>query len=91
MNDNETVNQTQNQAAKRQTAPTVPQQGIQISPELQQQINILNARINNANFAHADLLKEMDNTFKAMATTILVLQKENADLRVKLKEAPSTQ
>lgn len=56
------------------------------SPELQQQINILNARINNANFAHSDLLKEINNTFKTMTTTIAELQKENTELKAKPKE-----
>jgi hypothetical protein len=66
------------------------QQGVQLSPELQQQISILNARIGNANFAHGDLLNEMNNTFKAMATTIAALQKENAELKSKNKETPKT-
>jgi hypothetical protein len=59
---------------------------VQFSPELQQQLGVLNARINNANFAQADLLKEMDNTFKSMATIIAALQKENAELKAKHKE-----
>jgi hypothetical protein len=66
------------------------QQGVQLSPELQQQLGVLNARISNANFAQADLLKEMNNTFKAMATTIAALQKENAELKAKPKETPKT-
>lgn len=64
--------------------PQVPQ----LSPELQQQINILNARISNANFAHGDLLKEINNTFKEMTTMIAALQKENAELKAKTKEVP---
>jgi hypothetical protein len=48
----------------------------------------LNARISNANFAHADLLNEMNNTLKAMAATIAVLQRENAELQAKPKETP---
>ena len=60
------------------------EQGLfQLPPELQQQITVLNARIGNANFAHGDLLQEMNNTFKAMATTIAALQKENAGLKAK--------
>ena len=66
------------------------EQRIQLSPELQQQINVLNARITNANFAHGDLLNEMNNTFKAMATTIATLQKENAELKAKPKETQKT-
>jgi len=66
------------------------QQEVQFPPELKQQINVLNARISNANFAQGDLLKEMNNTFKAMATTIAALQKENAELKAKPKEAQKT-
>lgn len=66
------------------------QQRVQLSPELQQQISVLNARISNANFAHGDLLNEMSNTFKAMATTIAALQKENAELKAKPKETQKT-
>ena len=70
------------------------QERVQLPRELQQQISVLNARISNANFAHGDLLKEMNNTFKAMATTIAALQKENAELKAKHKEKlknPKTQ
>lgn len=65
-------------------------QGAQLSSELQQQIIVLNARISNANFAQGDLLKEMNNTFKAMATTIADLQRENTELKAKPKEAQKT-
>ena len=67
-----------------------PQQNVQLPPELQQQITVLNARISNANFAYGDLLKELNNTFKAMAKTIAELQKENAVLKAKPKETPKT-
>jgi hypothetical protein len=89
MNNSEPTNEPLNAAERKKS--TVPQQDIQLSSELQQRISILNARINNANFANADLLRETDNTFKAMATTILTLQRENVELKVKLKEAPKTQ
>ncbi len=82
--------ETQNSAAKRQAAPTMPQQGIQLSPQLQRQISVLNARISIFNFANVDVFKEIDNTFKTMATTILALQKENAELKAKSAEAPKT-
>lgn len=59
----------------------------QFSPELQQQISILNARISNANIAQADLLKELNNTFTKMITTIAELQKENTELKAQSKEA----
>ena len=68
--------------------PEYKNEAIQLSCELQQQLGVLNARISNANFAQADLLKEMNNTFKAMATTITALQKENAELKAKPKETP---
>jgi len=70
--------------------PEINQQAIQLSPELKQQLSVLNARISNANFAHGDLLTEMNNTFKAMMTTIATLQKENAELKAKPKETPKT-
>ena len=60
-------------------------QGLQLSPELQQQINILNARIGNVNLAHSDLLREMDSIFKTMATAMVALQKENAELKAKVE------
>lgn len=66
------------------------QEQLQLSPELQQQISVLNARISNANLAYGDLLKEMSKTFKAMATNIAELQKENAELKAKPKETPKT-
>ncbi len=63
----------------------------QITPELQQQIGVLNARITNVNLANADLIREVDSAFKALVTTISALQKENADLKTKLQETPKTQ
>jgi hypothetical protein len=50
---------------------------------LQQQIGALNTRANSANLAYNDLLKETANTIKAMASTILMLQQENTDLKKK--------
>jgi hypothetical protein len=61
-------------------------QNPQLSPELQQQIGILNARITNVNLANADLLKAIETTFKTMATTIIMLQKENDELKNKRTE-----
>ncbi len=61
-------NEKQNTMPKGNVPPS-----IQPSPELQQQVSILNARINNMNLAHSDLLKELDSTFKAMAQTIATL------------------
>lgn len=62
------------------------QQNVQIPVELKQQINVLNARISNANFARGDLLKEMNNTLGTMVTTIATLQKENTELKTKAEE-----
>ncbi|PVX25740.1 MAG: hypothetical protein CW716_07410 [Candidatus Bathyarchaeum sp.] len=64
----------------------VTTQTSQVSPEIQQQISVLNARISNANLAYGDLLKEMNNTFTAMTTLIGELQKENAELKSKAKD-----
>jgi hypothetical protein len=66
---------------------TMTTQSPPFSAELQQQISLLNARVGNANLSYGDLLKEMNNTFTAMATTIAELQKENAELKAKSKEA----
>ena len=63
-------------------------QALPFSAELQQQINVLNARIGNANFAYGDLLKELNNTFNVMAKTIVELQKENAELKAKTVDTP---
>ena len=68
---------------------TVPQQSIQPTPEFVQQISLLNARVTNVNLANADLLREMDNTFKTMATTIAALKKENAELKAKAETPKS--
>ena len=62
-----------------------PQQPVQFPPEIQQQISILNARIQSLNLTTNDLLREVDNTFRTMAATIAGLQKENAELRAKLE------
>lgn len=61
-------------------------QAPQFSPEIQQQINILNMRIANANLANADLLREMDTTFKQLLARISKLEQENAELKNKQKE-----
>ncbi len=58
--------------------------------EIAQQVSILNARITNANLANNDMLREMDNTFKALVAKIDALQKENAELKAKSKEAPKS-
>jgi len=68
--------------------PESAQQGIQLSPELKQQLATLNARITNLNIAQNDMLKEMENTFKALVSTIVALQKENAELKTKHAEKP---
>lgn len=65
---------------------TLKPQVQQFSSELQQQINVLNARINNVIFAQADLFKEINNTFITMIKTIKDLQRENAELKTKTNE-----
>lgn len=62
----------------------------QLPPEIQQQITILNMRISNANLANADLLREMDVTFKQLLEKISTLEQENAELKAKYKEAQKT-
>ena len=62
------------------------QKNLQLPPELQQQINILNMRIANANLANGDLLREMDKTFKQLLARISKLEQENAELKNKQKE-----
>jgi len=57
-----------------------------LPPELQSQVNILNARITNVNLANADLLREVDSTLKTMATIIDSLRKENAELKATNKK-----
>jgi len=64
------------------------QKNFQLSPEIQQQINILSMRINNANLANSDLLREMDTTFKQFLTKISALEQENVELKAKHKEDP---
>lgn len=91
MNITEVSSETQNSESKRETSLNIPQQSIHLSFDLQQQVNLLNARANNANLAYSDLLREIDNTFKTMATTIEKLLKENVELRTKVKEAAKTQ
>lgn len=88
MNPKEAPNE--NPAAKGQTASRIPQQS-PLPPQLQQHVALLNARITNSNLAQADLLKEVDNTFTAIATTIAALQKENAELKAKLAEPTKNQ
>jgi hypothetical protein len=63
------------------------QEGVQLPPELRQHIGVLNARITNVNLAVNDLMREIDDDFKAMAAIIAALQKENAELKAKQKEA----
>jgi flagellar capping protein FliD len=64
---------------------TEKQQPVQLPLEIQQQISILNARIQSLNLSTNDLVREMDKTFKAMAKTIADLQTENAELEQNLK------
>ena len=51
-------------------------------------------RMSNANLANADLLREVDATFKQLLTKISKLEQENAELKAKSKEQlknPKTQ
>ena len=60
---------------------------IKVPPAMQQQVALLNARITNVNLSISDLLREMDATFKAFAARAAELEKENAELKAKPKEA----
>jgi hypothetical protein len=62
------------------------QQPIQLPTEIQQQISVLNARIQSFNLATNDLLKEMDNTLKVLAVMTIAMQKENAELKTKQRD-----
>jgi len=64
---------------------TEKQQPVQLPLEIQQQFVALNARVQNLNLTTNDMIKEMDNTFKAMAKTIADLQTKNAELEQNLK------
>jgi hypothetical protein len=65
---------------------TTKTQTPQLPPELQQQLNLLNMRIANSNLANADLLREIETTFKQLLTKIIKLEQENTDLKNKHKE-----
>lgn len=72
----------------------LPPQGVPLSPRPRRQIAPLNARGKNANFAQSGMRKQMNIAIKNMATTIMNLRKENAELKAKLAEAqknPKTQ
>lgn len=56
---------------------------VKIPQAIKQQIALLNARITNVNISLSDLLREMDVTFKAFATRIAELEKENTELKAK--------
>ncbi|MCW4018191.1 MAG: hypothetical protein NWF00_05880 [Candidatus Bathyarchaeota archaeon] len=75
------LNRTKNAAVNRRTLQNMPLQNVKISPDLQQQTSIPKTRTNNAALSQSDLL----NAVKAMSTTILMLQKENAELKAKIK------
>lgn len=82
MSSNQTLKETQDSPTKVRVSSSIPQPGIQISSELQQQISLLNARANSANLAYNDLLKEITNTLRAMTSKIMTLQQEITELKV---------
>lgn len=86
MNGNESANESHLMTGQ-QTSASANEQGIQVMPELQQQISVLNARISNINLANSDLLRAVESTFKTLMKIIAVLQKQNAELKQKLEDA----
>lgn len=57
----------------------------QASNDSSQQISTLNARIINVNLANADLIREFDTALRTMAKRIAALEKENQELKAKIK------
>jgi uncharacterized protein Yka (UPF0111/DUF47 family) len=62
-----------------------------MSEKMQQQLAILNMRIQNLNLAFNDLLHDMNELLKMHAARIAELEKENAELKAKPKETQKTQ
>jgi hypothetical protein len=58
---------------------------------MQQQLAVLNMRVQNVNLAFNDLLHDMAELFKTHTARIAELEKENAELKAKPKENPKTQ
>jgi uncharacterized protein Yka (UPF0111/DUF47 family) len=59
-----------------------------MSEKMQQQLAVLNMRIQNMNLAFNDLLRDTNELLKANAERIAELEKENAELKAKPKEKP---
>jgi hypothetical protein len=91
-NDNVTTVPQQNSSSDNAAFTRSGSQGnLQFPPELQQQLGILNLRIGNAHLAQGDLLREMSNTFNAMAAQIAALQKENDCLKAECRKTTTPQ
>jgi hypothetical protein len=54
-----------------------------LSEKTQQQLAVLNMRIQNMNLAFNDLLRDMTELFKTQTARINELEKENAELKAK--------
>lgn len=52
-----------------------------MSEKMQQQLAILNMRVQNVNLAFNDLLRDMNELLKTYAARIAELEKENAELK----------
>jgi hypothetical protein len=83
MSKNEPMHRVENCEDKTQALGSKPQQDSPLPSELRQQISALNMRVNNATCGYNDLLREMERTIKAMAFTLIALEKENAELKSK--------
>jgi hypothetical protein len=56
---------------------------IKLSPEINQQLQVLQVRISTSDMANVDLRKEMIEVLKALLNEVNNLQKENAELKAK--------
>jgi uncharacterized protein Yka (UPF0111/DUF47 family) len=54
-----------------------------LSEKMQQQLAVLNARVQNVNLAFNDLLRDMNELLKAHAERVAELEKENSELKAK--------
>lgn len=78
-----------NEGVQGQPIQSTPR-SVEFSPELHQQITVLNARIGNANFAYSDMLREMENTIKVLLAENAALKKENAELKAIQEKASNS-
>ncbi len=61
-----------------------------MSEKMQQQLAVLNMRVQNVNLAFNDLLRDMSALSKAYAERIAELEKENAELKAEQEKKSNT-